>query len=63
MCIRDRYYGIGLAKGDTAGTYAINNALKELQTSGEFDALVDKNLGGDDAVDAGTPGDLSFIEQ
>ncbi|MCQ4608650.1 glutamate ABC transporter substrate-binding protein [Corynebacterium pseudogenitalium] len=59
----DEYYGIGLAKGDTAGTDAINNALKELQTSGEFDALVDKNLGGDDAVDAGTPGDLSFIEQ
>lgn len=59
----DEYYGIGLAKGDTAGTDAINNALKELQTSGEFDALVDKNLGGDDAVSAGTPGDLSFIEQ
>lgn len=59
----DEYYGIGLAKGDTAGTDAINNALKELQTSGEFDALVNKNLGGDDAVSAGTPGDLSFIEQ
>lgn len=58
----DEYYGIGLAKDDQEGTDAINDALTQLHESGEFDTLVDKNLGGDEAVSPGTPGDLSFIE-
>lgn len=57
----NEYYGIGLAKDDTEGTTAINEALKEMHSSGEFDKLVDKNLGGMDAVSPGTPGDLSFL--
>lgn len=58
----DEYYGVGLAKDDTAGTDAINAALNELHDSGEFDALVQKNLGGNESVSPGTPGDLSFLD-
>lgn len=58
----NEYYGIGLAKGDTEGTDAINAALTELHDSGEFDRLVQENLGGDDSVSPGTPGDLSFLD-
>ena len=58
----DEYYGIGLAKDDQEATDAINDALTKLHESGEFDTLLDKNLGGDEAVSPGTPGDLSFIE-
>ncbi|RNE49340.1 glutamate ABC transporter substrate-binding protein [Corynebacterium alimapuense] len=58
----NEYYGIGLTKDDTEGTDAVNAALTELHESGEFDVLVDKNLGGDEAVSPGTPGDLSFLE-
>lgn len=36
----DEYYAIACPKGDTALVSAINAALAELQTSGEFDALV-----------------------
>lgn len=59
----DEYYGIGLTKDDTEGTDAINDALTELHDSGEFDALVEKNLGGTEGVSPGTPGDLSFLEE
>lgn len=58
----DEYYGVGLAKDDTAGTDAINAALNELHDSGEFDVLVQKNLGGNESVSPGTPGDLSFLD-
>ena len=58
----NEYYGIGLAKGDQEGTDAINAALDQLHESGEFDALVQENLGGDEAVTPGTPGDLSFLD-
>lgn len=58
----NEYYGIGLAKDDTEGTDAINAALTELHESGEFDRLVQENLGSDEAVSPGTPGDLSFLD-
>lgn len=40
FAFEDEYYAIACPKGDTALVYAINSALAELQTSGEFDALV-----------------------
>ncbi|RSZ61721.1 glutamate ABC transporter substrate-binding protein [Corynebacterium hylobatis] len=58
----NEYYGIGLAKDDTEGTDAINAALTELHDSGEFDRLVQENLGSDESVSPGTPGDLSFLD-
>ncbi len=58
----NEYYGIGLAKDDTEGTDAINAALTTLHESGEFEKLLQKNLGGDEAVSPGTPGDLSFLD-
>lgn len=58
----NEYYGVGLAKDDSEGTDAINAALTELHESGEFDNLLQKNLGGDEAVAPGTPGDLSFLD-
>ncbi|WP_347004366.1 glutamate ABC transporter substrate-binding protein [Corynebacterium striatum] len=58
----DEYYGIGLAKDDQEATDAINAALKEMHSSGEFDKLVSANLGKGDAIEPGTPGDLSFVE-
>ena len=58
----NEYYGVGLAKDDAEGTEAINAALDELHDSGEFDTLVQQNLGGDEAVSPGTPGDLSFLD-
>ncbi|QGU04831.1 glutamate ABC transporter substrate-binding protein [Corynebacterium comes] len=59
----NEYYGIGLAKDDAEGTDAINAALNQLHESGEFATLLQKNLGGDEAVAPGTPGDLSFISE
>ncbi|AGF72693.1 glutamate ABC transporter substrate-binding protein [Corynebacterium halotolerans] len=59
----NEYYGIGLAKGDAEGTEAVNEALTELHESGEFDALVEKNLGGTEGVTPGNPGDLSFLDE
>lgn len=58
----NEYYGVGLAKDDTEGTDAINAALTKLHESGEFDNLLQKNLGGDEAVSSGKPGDLSFLD-
>lgn len=58
----DEYYGIGLAKDDQEATDAINAALEEMHSSGEFDKLVSANLGEGDAIEPGTPGDLSFVE-
>ncbi|QPK78363.1 glutamate ABC transporter substrate-binding protein [Corynebacterium lizhenjunii] len=57
----DEYYGVGVKKDDAAATDAINAALKELHSSGEFDKLVSANLGAGEAIDPGTPGDLSFL--
>ncbi|MDT9409617.1 glutamate ABC transporter substrate-binding protein [Corynebacterium rouxii] len=58
----DEYYGIGVAKGDTEATEAINKALKKMQDSGEFDKAVEKNLGSKDGIEHGHPGDLTFIK-
>lgn len=58
----NEYYGIGLAKDDTEGTDAINAALEEMNSSGEYSNLVEKNLGSEEGVTQGTPGDLSFME-
>ncbi len=59
----DEHYGIGLKKDDTAATDAINAALEEMYSSGEFDKIVEKNLGSDaTGVSEDKPGDLSFIE-
>ncbi|MEZ2121121.1 MULTISPECIES: glutamate ABC transporter substrate-binding protein [unclassified Corynebacterium] len=58
----DEYYGIGVKKGDEASTEAVNTALKEMYSSGEFTKLLKKNLGDDaSVVEEGTPGDLSFL--
>ena len=59
----NEYYGVGLAKDDQEGTDAINAALTELHESGEFDRLLQENLGGDEAVSPGEPGDLSFLDE
>jgi len=59
----NEYYGVGLAKDDQEGTDAINAALTELHESGEFDNLLAENLGGDEAVSPGEPGDLSFLAE
>lgn len=59
----NEHYGIGVKKDDTAATDAINTALKEMYSSGEFDKIVEKNLGAKaTGVTPDTPGDLSFIE-
>lgn len=57
----NEYYGIGVAKDDTAATDAINAALDEMISSGELDAAIKANLGSDEGVEIGKPGDLSFI--
>ncbi|MDO5511328.1 glutamate ABC transporter substrate-binding protein [Corynebacterium sp.] len=58
----NEYYGIGLTKDDAEGTDAVNAALTEMHDSGEFDRLLQDNLGGDEAVAPGNPGDLSFLD-
>ena len=59
----NEHYGIGVKKDDTTATDAINTALKEMYSSGEFDKIVEKNLGAKaTGVTPDTPGDLSFIE-
>lgn len=59
----NEHYGIGVTKGDAEATAAINAALTEMYDSGEFDAIVAKNLGDSAAgVTQATPGDLSFIK-
>ncbi|MCX7491210.1 glutamate ABC transporter substrate-binding protein [Corynebacterium sp. P6129] len=58
----DEYYGIGMMKDDAAATDAVNEALSEMYSSGEFIKLLNKNLGDDaSVVEEGTPGDLSFL--
>ncbi|MEH6337356.1 glutamate ABC transporter substrate-binding protein [Corynebacterium pseudotuberculosis] len=59
----DEYYGIGLKKDDAEATKAVNEALNQLNSSGEFEKLVKKNLG-DAAAGVATakPGDLTFIK-
>ncbi|MDO4760748.1 MAG: glutamate ABC transporter substrate-binding protein [Corynebacterium sp.] len=58
----NEYYGIGVAKDDAQGTEAVNAALKEMFSSGEFEKIIEKNLGKDAAgVTPATPGDLSFL--
>ncbi len=59
----NEYYGIGLAKDDTAATEAINKALEEMYADGSFDKFLSDNLGEGEAVSPGTPGDLSFLEK
>ncbi|MFD5867143.1 glutamate ABC transporter substrate-binding protein [Corynebacterium sp. NPDC060344] len=60
----NEHYGIGHAKGDPASTEAINGALREMYSSGEFRRILERNLGanadtaGEDAV-----GDLAFLEE
>lgn len=57
----NEYYGVGVKKDDQAATDAVNEALKELHASGEFDKIVAANLGEGEAIEPGTPGDLSFL--
>ena len=38
-------YGIGLKKGDTAQCQKITDAIKKMITDGEWQKIVDKNLG------------------
>lgn len=61
--LTDEYYGIGLAKGDTEGTEAINTALETMLSDGSFDRFVSGNLGEGDGIEVGTPGDLSFLDE
>ncbi|BAM27001.1 glutamate ABC transporter substrate-binding protein [Corynebacterium ulcerans] len=59
----DEHYGIGLKKDDMEATKAVNEALDQLNSSGEFEKLVKKNLGDAAAgVTSGKPGDLTFIK-
>lgn len=58
----DEYYGIGITKDDQEATDAINAALEEMIDSGEFDNFISANLGEGDAIQPGTPGDLSFLD-
>jgi hypothetical protein len=59
----NEHYGIGLKKDDTAATDAVNTALEEMYSSGEFEKFVAKNLGAKaTGVTPDTPGDLSFVE-
>lgn len=55
-------YGIGVKKDDQAATDAINAALKDMHSDGSFDKFVKENLGAGDAIEPGTPGDLSFLQ-
>lgn len=58
----DEYYGIGLAKDDTEGTDAINQALQKMYDDGSFDRFLEENFGENpDVIEDGTPGDLSAI--
>ena len=57
----DEYYGAGLKKDDQEATDAVNKALEELHSSGEFDKLVAKNLDKGEGIDEATVGDLSFL--
>ena len=51
-----------MMKDDAAATDAVNEALSEMYSSGEFTKLLKKNLGDDaSVVEEGTPGDLSFL--
>lgn len=69
----NEYYGIGLAKGDTASRDAVNEVLEEMYSSGEFEKMLKANLGdiplakagtgGESLVEEGTPGDLSFLDK
>ncbi len=60
----NEHYGIGHAKGDPESTKAINDALREMYSSGEFRRILERNLG----ANAGTAtedaiGDLTFTEK
>lgn len=59
----NEYYGIGLQKDDTEGTEAINAALKEMYSSGEFDRFISENLDSGEGVTETEPGDLSFLNK
>lgn len=60
--LTDEYYGVGVAKGDTAATEAINDALSAMHNDGSFDRFIAENLSSDEGVTPGTPGDLSFLD-
>ncbi|MCU9518515.1 glutamate ABC transporter substrate-binding protein [Corynebacterium sp. ES2794-CONJ1] len=62
MPFTDEHYGIGLAKDDREATDAVNKALQEMYDSGDFAALITKNLGKNaTGVSTDVPGDLAFI--
>ncbi len=57
-------YGIGIAQGQPEAIAEINEALNALHDSGEYEKIIQNNLG--DAIDPGTKpkiGDLSFTEE
>lgn len=59
----NEHYGIGHAQGDEASTTAINDALREMYSSGEFRRILERNLGDNaDTADEDAIGDLSFLE-
>ncbi|HIW95287.1 MAG TPA: glutamate ABC transporter substrate-binding protein [Candidatus Corynebacterium gallistercoris] len=60
----DENYGIGVAKGQPEAVAQINEALNEMHDSGEYDKIIQKNLG--DAIQPGDKpaiGDLSFLDK
>lgn len=60
----NEHYGIGHAKGDDESTEAINEALREMYASGEFERILERNLGENaDTADEDAIGDLSFLEE
>ena len=57
-------YGIGLAKNQQDAVEQINAALNDMHDSGEYQKIIEKNLG--DAIEPGDKpaiGDLSFLEE
>lgn len=59
----DEFYGIGHTKGDDASTEAINKALEQMVSSGEFARIMSENLGEyGESVEVTPAGDLSFLE-
>ena len=57
-------YGIGLAKGQGKAVAEINEALNEMHDSGEYQRIIENNLG--DAIEPGDKpsiGDLSFTKK
>ncbi|MCQ4621239.1 glutamate ABC transporter substrate-binding protein [Corynebacterium sp. CCUG 71335] len=59
--LNDEHYGLGLPRDNDASVSAVNEALAKMHEDGSFDRFVDEHLASDAAVQADTPGDMSFL--